>query len=130
MQPEEWVAAVSVWLVDEWGLKALFADKIAVLLYFMLYYGLNPRINSGYRSGAKQAELLQRWEDGDPGIVVKPAEHSKHSKVDGNNKPAAQAIDIGHDNSPAAKVIANYLKIGYGGDFRTPDYVHFYEIGV
>lgn len=45
-----------------------------------------PRIISGYRSPAYQAELYRRWLDGDPTIQYRPARYSLHT--------IGQAVDL------------------------------------
>lgn len=102
----------------------------ALRLYLTLSYygwtlaGVQPQpITSGRRTAERQRQLLTRWEAGDPGIAVKPAARSRHLTGD--------AFDLG---SSSAEVLAFYGAILYrlgilgarwGGNFRTPDRIHF-----
>lgn len=78
-----------------------------------------PAIVSGYRSPAKQRELLQRWEAGDPGIVAKPARFSWH--MEGR----AIDVDTSHPNFEAFRQMWEDSGGRWGGRFSNPDAVHF-----
>lgn len=128
-QWDEWLGAVQRYLIDTWGLDVVFAYDSARLLAYFLVYELNPVVTSGFRSPAKQQELLRRWEAGDPSVVVKPAVNSKHSTTN-NGRPAATAIDISTSNKKLAAQIASALGVGAGYYFSKSDPVHFYKATV
>lgn len=117
------------YLVFEWKLNRGFAQKIAVVLLYMSYYGFNPQINSGYRDETYQQQLIDRYESGDPTIIVRPANTSKHSTTDLSGKPDAMAIDIQFEPRQYGNWFANLVDVGWGGNFSNPDTVHFYEKG-
>lgn len=121
----QWVDQAAKFLHTEWGLDKSFSELAATFYAYLVYYGLSPRITSGFRSPEKQAALLQDYEAGDPSVVVKPATNSKHS-VTKWGKPAALAIDIVTSNAAMAARIATAVGIKAGYHFRTPDPVHFY----
>ena len=125
---DKWLLGAAEQLTKQWGLSEMFADRVALLYLYLFSYGLSPRITSGYRSPEKQAELTARYNSGDASVVVKPATNSKHSTIDWIGNPAATAIDIVTNNPAAAAQIAQYLNIGAGYYYKTPDPVHFYEV--
>ena len=112
-----------------YGLDSRFSRDIAIFFLYLSVYGLSPVITSAFRSPEKQKELLQRWNAGDPSIVVKPAVSSLHSRTDWKGNPAAAAIDIQTNNPELAARIAEALGIGAGYRFTPPDKVHFYMKG-
>lgn len=78
-----------------------------------------PPITSGFRSPAKQRELLRRFEAGDPGIVVRPARTSWHME--------GRAIDVsrGHPMFDTFRAVWEDSGGRWGGRFSNPDDVHF-----
>lgn len=125
MTMEKWLSDVADFLRKQWGLDSSFSSKVSLFYAYLLQYGLNPVITSGFRSPDKQKELIRRWEAGDKSVVVKPAENSKHS-ITKWGSPAAQAIDISTNNAELAARIATAVGIKAGLYFKTPDRVHFY----
>lgn len=114
------IAAFAKYFREEWGIDKRFDDDCARLYISLYLYGLSPRITSGRRSKKKQDELIQRYNMGDPSVIVKPAEKSKH--LDG------LAIDIVTSNAALAAFVAKNLNIGTGYSFKNPDPVHFYKL--
>jgi len=125
MTLNEWVKESSIILNRDFGLEQSFGEKVALFFLYLKQYNLNPQITSGFRSPEHQQELLRRWQNGDPSIVVKPAINSKHSTTH-MGKPAATAVDIKTNNPAIAAQIAEQLKIGAGYYFKNSDPVHFY----
>jgi len=125
MTLDAWLKSAAQYLIDVWGLDPSFADSVALFLAYLYSYSLHPVITSGFRDPQKQAELLRRWEEGDPGIVVKPAKISKHGNTR-LGRPASLAVDISTNNHQVAAQIAEALGISSGIRFKTPDPVHFY----
>lgn len=121
---EKWVEDAGSFLVSSWGLDRSFAPSVALLYLYLSHYGLSPVITSGWRSPAKQEELLRRWKAGDQSIVAKPATNSKHMHTTWLGNPASLAVDISTSNPKLAADIARYLNIKPGYDFNDP--VHFY----
>lgn len=122
---DAWLQNMAKYLVISWGLDTAFASQVALLYLYFYYYGLNPSITSGFRDPQKQNELMQRWLNGDPSIVVKPTTNSKHSATK-LGKPASLAVDISTANHLLAAQIATALKVGAGYYYKIPDPVHFY----
>lgn len=103
-------------LVKTWGLEKNFAVLVSFVLYAMDYFGVSYTITSGFRSPEKQAELIRRWEAGDPGIVAKPSTTSKHL--------SGKAIDISCENPSWLGYFANWAGVMWGGNFSSYDPVH------
>jgi len=103
-------------LTQKWGLIGSFAERIVYMFYFLTYYGIRYTVTSGYRSPAKQKELLDRWKRGDPSIVAKPATNSRHL--------TGEAIDITCGDYNALGFFAKHLGLRWGGDFSKPDVIH------
>ena len=120
---KKWLKDFAIYLIEQWGLERNFAGNVALFYLYLHHYGLSPSITSGWRSPAKQKELLDRWNNGDPSIVYKPATKSKHMNTDWLGKPASLAIDIACTNYNLAAEIARKLNIKPGLDFG--DKVHF-----
>jgi hypothetical protein len=117
------------YLQKSWGLSDAFAKQVALLIAWLNYYGLNPRIASGFRDPKKQAALRARWDRGDrAGLRERPALDSLHTRESWTGGPEAEAIDIDTRDDHMAARIAQHLKIGAGIFFRTPDPGHFYEL--
>lgn len=111
-----------------WGLSGTFALQAATLYLYLWYYGLNPKILSGFRDPFHQAQERARWDAGDhSGLQVRPALDSLHCRADGSGRPASQAIDIGSSDPSYAGRVAEYLGIGWGGRFNPPDTHHFFD---
>lgn len=125
MTMEKWLSDVADFLRKQWGLDSSFSSKVSLFYAYLLQYGLNPVITSGYRSGEYQEELRRRWESGDRSIVVEPAKTSKHS-ITKWGAPASQAIDISTNNPELAARIAVAVGLKAGYYFKNPDRVHFY----
>ena len=123
----KWLSAMAKYLCTQWGLDEAFADKVALFYLYCAQYGLSPNITSGYRSADYQKQLAARYAAGDTGIVVKPAENSKHTTTGFLGQPAATAVDISTSNRPLAAQIARALGIGAGFYFKTSDPIHFYK---
>lgn len=100
-----------------------FAKALSSL--FIKYPELPAQISSGIRTKKEQEELRKRYEAGDPRVVVPPAINSQHSPQ------MRSAIDIDPRGIPQKRwrdivETARRLGLGYGGDWRVPDSVHFY----
>jgi len=92
------------------------AYKGAILYILLHLYGLKPQITSGYRSTKKQAELYQRWLDGDKTIhtPAKPGTSPHERRI---------ALDIWCTNQKTAADIAHQIGLKTGYEFN--DGVHF-----
>lgn len=126
---EQWLRDAAKILKDAMGLDSDFAMAAAKLYLYLWYYGLNPRITSGFRDPKKQAAMRAAWDAGQrSGLKVRPADpaNSDHCRTGFFGKPASTAIDIDTNNYQFAGQIADSLGIGWGGNFSTPDPVHFY----
>jgi hypothetical protein len=123
---DAWLKQMADYLISVWGLDSAFADRVAKFYLYLHQYGLSPVITSGYRSPEKKAELQRRYAAGDNGIIVKPAENTKHDDTNFIGKPASHAIDISTNNPALAAQIATAININAGYYFKTPDRVHFY----
>lgn len=121
---EKWLSDFADFLHSQWGLNKSFAASAALLFLYLHYYGLNPVVTSGFRSPAKQEELLRRWEAGDPTIKYKPATNSKHMHTGWFSSPDSLAVDISTSNPEMAAKIAKAVGVRPGYDFGDP--VHFY----
>jgi len=122
----DWMSGVQQYLIDDFGLDWPFADKLAVFMLYLSVYGVNFTIVSGYRSDEKQAALLKRWEEGDrEGIAYKPALTSKHSITEWD-EPDSHALDISSPKIQDLGWMAPHFGLKWGGNFRSPDYNHFY----
>lgn len=116
------------YLTKTWGLSSNFSVQIALFYAYLFVYGLNPQITSGYRDPAHQKALQAKFDSGNiAGIAVRPASDSLHSRATGIGSPASLAIDISVSDYNFAGQIAEYLGIGWGGRFSTPDLLHFYD---
>lgn len=116
MDLQEWLKQAAQYFIDQWGISKDAAPKFALLYAYLGEYGLNPRPSSGYRSQAKQDELLARWNRGDrAGLKFKPAKVSKHT--------SRRAMDISTSDEKLAAQIAKALGLRAGYDFGDP--VHF-----
>jgi len=112
-------------LASQFGLRPQFAYQIAQLVEYQKAYGLSPRITSGFRDPAYQAELRRRWDAGDrAGLRARPAANSAHSSMLAG-KPAADAIDIVTADEALSGHIASALGITPGTSFTTPDPGHY-----
>lgn len=121
---EQWLSRTTRLFLSLWGLASSFAPQVALLYLYLHWYRLSPTITSGYRSPAKQAELLRRYYAGDPSIVYKPARNSKHCRRDLSGNPAAMAVDISTSDPIKAAQIARSLGIKSGISWGDP--VHYY----
>lgn len=120
---------MAAWLESNWGIASSFSRKVAELYYWLWRQNLNPRITSGYRDSSKQADLRASYDAGNRnGIIVRPAADSLHTRTNWYGGASSQAIDIQTSNNSYAGSIAKWLNIGWGGDFRYADPVHFYEL--
>ena len=109
-------------LQDLEGLQPATLAMLEELDDAVLEMGIGPiTVTSGYRSPAYQRQLQARWDAGNrSGLVVRPADSSAHSR--------GEAVDISlPDPADLAKLGPWARRNGYlwGGDFRTPDPVHF-----
>lgn len=120
MNWQEWVRDATEYFRGSWGLEATWAGQVALLYLYFASYGLAPRITSGYRDPAHQAELRRRWDAGDrAGLRHRPALNSDHTR--------RRAVDIVTNNPRRAAEIAKALGIGTGMDYG--DDVHFFRKG-
>lgn len=125
---EDWLKQVTKWLMQQWQLSELMAQKTAYLLLYLSYYRIPFTITSGYRSLEKQKELIRLWNSGvRKGFKGKPATNSPHVRHDWLGRPASDAIDI-HINSgyDVADYFARQLGLRVGSDFRDPGH---YDLG-
>lgn len=125
MTMQQWLADTAKKLNKDFGLDKSFAQKVATFYAYLVQYGLQPKITSGFRSPEYQQQLRARYLAGDPSVIVPPATNSKHSLTKGG-KPAAQAIDISTNNQSLAARIAVAVGLKAGLYFSKPDGVHFY----
>ena len=117
------------YLVESWGLNASFADRIALFINWLNYYGLHPSIKSGFRDPEHQKKLRAEYDAGKrAGFNARPAIDSLHT-VTNWSRPDARAIDIGTTNNETASRIARALRIGTGLDFKDPDPGHYFDLG-
>ena len=125
---QEWLDEMAKFLKMSWGLSGTFAAQVALLYGYFWFYGLSPKITSGFRDPVHQKNLIKQWDSGNrTGLAVRPATDSLHIRIDGNGSPSSQAVDIDTSDHIQAARIARYLGIGAGIDFSTPDPVHFYD---
>jgi hypothetical protein len=123
-----WLNQAYEWLIKEWGLDPEFAKKISLLLLYFAYFGLRWTVTSGFRDPRRQRELQKAWDRGErAGLKTRPATNSLHSNTGFLGKPGSLAIDISLDDYPFAGEIAHFLGIGWGGDWKSYDPVHFYK---
>jgi hypothetical protein len=116
MELAEWLKQAEQYFISQWGIDKSAAPKFALLYAYFGEYGLDPKPSSGYRSQAKQNEMLARWERGDrAGLKFKPAKVSKHT--------SRRAMDITTRDEKLAAQIAKALGLRAGYDFGDP--VHF-----
>lgn len=109
----EWVEETQEFLENHWKISSTFSRKAAELYGYFLLYQLKPVITSGFRSAEEQADLMRRYQQGDPGVVYPPARFSKHL--------TGEAIDISTNNWQTAFRIAAAI----GVKTVTNDRVHF-----
>lgn len=128
MKIKEWLEKVQQVLRDEYGLSRFLAERISYLYYWSQMYGISFNVVSGWRDPKRQAALRARWDRGDrAGLKVRPAKTSKHSHTK-LGRPDSYAVDVSSsDLSTLGSWAVQYLGLGWGGDFRTPDPVHFYQ---
>lgn len=102
------------------GLTEEAAWRYALLAWWGEHFGAPaPRIVSGRRSEARQRELRERWDRGDrAGLVTRPALYSNHTRG------TAWDVERGRGLDMMAR-LAPYAGVRWGGDFATPDPVHF-----
>lgn len=125
---QEWLDEMAKFLKISWGLSGTFAAQVALLYGYFWFYGLSPKITSGFRDPVHQQNLIEQWDSGNrTGLKVRPAIDSLHIRTDGNGNPSSQAVDIDTIDHVQAARIARYLGIGAGLDFSVPDPVHFYD---
>ncbi len=113
-----------------WGLSDATTLKALELgQWYLDTFKSNLWIISGHRSPQEQQELLERYEQGDPSISVRPAppDRSRHSSV-----YPATAFDVGYDLDPAQeteRAVGTYataqLGLVWGGVFSPVDPRHF-----
>ena len=105
---------------EAWGLGPSAVEAYVTGAVYCEYYGIPaPEIVSGARSEAAQRELRRRWDAGDrAGLVVRPALYSNHTR--------REAFDLAI--GPGQRAFAQWaplLGLRWGGNFSTPDPVHF-----
>lgn len=88
-------------------------------------------VTSAYRSAERQRQLQIRWDQGDRvGLKVRPATDSRHSNTDNFGNPDSLAIDLNSDSKENLRnlgyLATNYCGLKWGGNFLSPDPVHFY----
>lgn len=94
------------------------AWRLSLLEFVLNYYGIAfPQVNSGYRSPQDQLRLYNEYLDGTQRI--KPASQSWHT--------VGRAVDINIPQNalPLAVSVWKYMGGRWGGDFSSPDPVHF-----
>lgn len=118
-----WPKEAASYFEDSWGISPVVAVKFATLYAILYLLGLSPRITSGFRSPAKQRELVARWNAGDrAGFIGKPADPdgSRHCRETLSGAPASTAIDMPCSNNDLAAGIARALGLRAGVDFNDP----------
>lgn len=119
----DYIAAWKKFLVDSWGLAEEFAEKAAALVVWCAYYGLAPRINSGYRDEAFQQYLVDEFKKGNPNVHNPlPPGKSLHNAKTWYGAPAALAMDMSTNNAYNAGYLAKQFGLVWGGK---NDAVHF-----
>lgn len=113
------------------GLNFNFALKLVWLWAYALWYRIPITFTSGFRDPAYQRELQRRWDAGDrAGLSVRPATTSKHSRTSLTGQPDAVAADIQSNSAQNLRDLGylaeTYCGLKWGGNFTTPDPVHFY----
>jgi len=123
----DWVQQYSKYLKNDLGLNTVLATKIAIMLLYSAVNGVTFSLSSGWRDPIVQAEMLQRWLAGNrSGLAAKPATNSKHTRITNDGKPNSMAIDITFSDQNKIGKWAKYFGLSWGGNFRSPDLVHFY----
>jgi hypothetical protein len=119
----DYVKEWAKYLRSEWGLDSDFSIPAAKVYLYLYIYRCNPVITSGFRSIEKQAQLVEDYKKGVPGILTpNPPGKSLHNRKDWLGKPASWAIDIDHNNNEIANLIAKHLGLFWAGP---KDWVHF-----
>jgi len=123
----EWLEFVDDMLRDTWGLNRDFAMKVSLFLLYSSIFGNGWTINSGFRDPKKQNAMRVAWDRGDRGgMIVRPALRSKHSITGWLGSPNSQAIDIRFKDPAIAGNWSRFFGLKWGGNFNSPDPVHFY----
>lgn len=105
------------WIANSANVRPGFAIKLSAMMRSLNSQGVRPTITTAYRSPAKQAELRARAAAGEAGITT-PARVSNHSN--------GMAADFGSAGGTAAYRRAGAASgLTWGGNFRTPDPVHY-----
>jgi len=113
--------------VSKWGLNRAFAKKAALLIIAINEARMHFTITSGYRSDAKQQQLIDQYLAGNKQVYTPaPVGKSLHGCTSWTGSPDSLAIDISTDNPPRAGQLAAKLDIWWAG---MKDPVHFQEPG-
>lgn len=122
-----WHRAMTAYMLG-FGLSKRFAEQSAWIMMLGIYWNLDPRVISGYRSSKKQSEMQARWDAGDrEGMSSRPVDKSKHSRTE-DGRPAAQAVDITSKNNAVLGKMVGYFGLEWGGNYRNPSPNHFESV--
>ena len=117
------IGGYAAWLAENWGLYWQLAGIVAISqAVAYVQTGRIVRVVSGYRDPARQRRLQNLWDSGNrTGLVARPADRSWHMQ--------GLAIDVSRRDREAFTAFRNSMEqfqgIRWGGNFRTPDPVHF-----
>lgn len=102
------------------GLSWAAASAYATLSWWGLHYGYPPpAIVSGKRSRRQQKALQKKWDRGErAGLAVRPADRSTHTTGAGWDVERVSHLWVYGAWAP-------YVGARWGGNFRTPDPIHF-----
>lgn len=124
----DWLQNAANYLEATFGIDSTAAQKFALLLAYLMQYGLQPQITSGYRDPAKQKAMRAAWDRGDrTGLRARPADPdtSDHCREDFFGQAASLAIDIKSRDEVLAGRIAKALGLTAGIFFSTTDPGHY-----
>lgn len=125
-----WPKDAASYFAETFGLDSDFALRVAMLYLALYAAGLNPRITSGYRDGAKQDAMRKAWDAGQrQGLRARPAKDSLHTIKSWLGKPGAKAVDIVTTNDRLAADIGQALGLRAGYYFTARDPGHFDVLG-
>jgi len=130
IEEETFINYIEAWteyIEENFGINIDLAKKISLLIFYAAMNGIAFTINSGWRDPAKQKAMQKRWDAGDrSGMIVRPANISKHSITGWLAGPDSHAIDISFSRPELIGHWSAFFGLKWGGNFKKPDKVHFY----
>lgn len=120
-QPQ--ILAYTEYIRERWGIDRRLGELIAISqVVAYIQTGSIVKITSGFRSPARQLELINKWDAGNrTGLVTRPAVRSWHMQ--------RLAVDVSTEPRPTFEVFRQVMLmfdgVRWGGNFRRSDPVHF-----